>query len=209
MTTPTPPPLPQQTPAQTKKRGCLIIALILVAAFFGVMVLLAIIGSLLPSSEQKTADTSAGAASPAATAAASDAPSPEAKLDYTFDDIDGYGLNTDEMKSKDAKIQEYSDQITKDVYKIASTRPEVTKIVIRINCRFPAETNVTDYYGHEHSRPAETAFAKEIVVDDVDDVRRYTKSAYKEHQPFFSELYQDLVRAERQSPWEPPWPEEH
>jgi hypothetical protein len=131
---------------------------------------------------------------------------PVATLDYTFDYVGGYGSFVDEMKRRDEKIRNYSSKVARDVYKIASTRPEVTKVIIRINCRFQPET-VEDYYGHEHTRPAETAFAQEVTVDDLAEVRRYTESSYTEHEPFFSTISSALNDAQRQSAWNPPMPE--
>lgn len=204
----TPPPLPDQSDPQPKKIvGCLG-AFLIVAGLFVLAIVLSTFSS--PSGQSGFQSSSPLPAANTAVSALGTSPAsqgdPVAKLDYTFDDIDGYGATPEQIDSRRHKMQGYSQKLTNAVYKIASTQPEVTKIVIRVNCRFQ-ETSVEDHYGHEHTRPTETVFAKEIVVDDVADVRRYTERSYKEHDPFFSELWEALVRADRQSPWNPPMPE--
>ena len=125
---------------------------------------------------------------------------PTAKLEYAFQNVSESGYTTDMSKLLDrvAILQGYAEKIRRDVYKVATTRSRVQRIVVRINSKFDEQT-VEDQYGHEHVRPAETVFAKEIVVDDLDELRKYTQKAYIERNFLYDELCDALAAAKRTS----------
>jgi hypothetical protein len=97
------------------------------------------------------------------------------------------------------EVTEHGNELCKFVYKIATDRPDVHEVTIRVSCTF-RELTVKDRYGKEHTSPEKTFHCGDIAVTDLDEVRKYTEEAYiREKQPWFNSQLVDLLTDTRTS----------
>jgi hypothetical protein len=98
------------------------------------------------------------------------------------------------------EINEHSEELCKAVHKIAMKRSDVRQVTIQISCEF-REITYEDRYGKSHTIPAETFNCGNIVVSDLDEVRKYTEPAYiREARPSFDRQLVEMLHDTREIP---------
>ncbi len=200
----TSPPLPRQSPNPVKV-GC-IICLIIAGVVFGMMIIFAIIGSLISqpglhsnsSSDARTvAESPSGASAKAPKVwetefAAGGWDGPRGTLRY-FPVRDGIAKMEISVNDKnivpDYEALALGAYIAQVIYRKINEDSSIRRVELSVLATFDPYT-YEDKYGHGHEISATTAQGT-IVIDNTDEVRKYTEEAYSRENEY---RYRSVLR---------------